>query len=122
MAIVQPSATVIDFTFPEVSFQIGEETYRLRFDFEAISAFQYGSGINLITDTWELSALNLVALLWAGLRRFHPDVTFEKVESWVTVKSSQQLYKLALQAMQESLPEPDPPKTAEDVLADPPAA
>lgn len=111
----------IDHTFPEVSFKIAGVTYSLRYDFEAIGIFQHATGINLIADRFELNALNLIALLNAGLHRFHPEIEFKQIEGWINVKSAQALWQLALQGLKESLPEPKAIET-ESPDADPPSA
>ena len=112
----ESAVPVIDVLYPEVSFQIEGETYRLRFDMEAISLFQIGTGINLVADKFEFSAL--VALLWAGLNRFHSGISIETVESWVNVKSAQAFFLLILKALKESLPDAEPKQDGEEV-ADP---
>ncbi len=71
----------------EASFEVrpdtGEpETYRLRFTWNAAAVFEEAAG-RTITETLlhlehELfSARTLRAMLWAGLREFHPKITIE---------------------------------------------
>lgn len=57
-------------------------TYTLVLDFNSLCEFEAETGKNALTildgmDVGEVSAVDLRALMWAGLREHHPDITLQ---------------------------------------------
>jgi len=66
----------------EAEFEVGGTTYRVKFNWNAAAEYEHQSGRVLsdaLADVVEtrLSATSLRAMLWAGLREHHRDVTLE---------------------------------------------
>ncbi|MGH9594334.1 MAG: GTA-gp10 family protein [Bryobacteraceae bacterium] len=77
------------FASPDIQFDLDGRPYTLRFSAKALAALQdYWqlenlSAVNaklLEIDNGGLAVADLAALLWAGLRTHHPDVTIEKAD------------------------------------------
>jgi hypothetical protein len=97
---------VLDSAARETEFIVDGETYRLRFNFEAIAGFEEGTGINPISEPIPPTTFNIMCLLYAGLQAHHSEITMETVESWFNDQNGVQLGKVAFEAFYGSLPEP----------------
>ena len=63
----------------EAEFKVGDTTYRLKFDWNAAAEFEDACGL-VLSDLMlqalrkRVSAKSVRGMLWAGLRRHHPEV------------------------------------------------
>lgn len=63
----------------EKKFQIGEKTYTLRFDMNAIAELEEASGMTMpqiaatLQDETKIGVRLIRAILWAGLQRYHKE-------------------------------------------------
>jgi len=68
----------------EVEFEADGKTYTLRYSIDAICEMEAATGRGFFAVTQELSDANAMqlstvrAVLWAGLREHHPDVTLKE--------------------------------------------
>jgi hypothetical protein len=82
---------------------VGDRSYTLRFSVRAMAALQDHFGLNSLTAVGQklqesandLSVKDMTALLWAGLRTHHPEVTMDQALGI--------LDELGVEGMQESL-------------------
>ncbi len=110
---------VISTHLPEFKFVVDGAEYSLRYDFAAFEAYEKQTGIDPFTPEFEISAKNIKALLWAGLRSYHPDVTLEKILDWLTPSTLRALTGVAADAFEGAFP---PKEELEVALPNPPSA
>jgi hypothetical protein len=116
----QTKITVIDPAARETAFSVGDDNYRLRYDFTAIAAFEDGTGINPATHPIPPTMQNLMCLLYVGLHHHHPEVKIETVTGWFTPQTSGDLSELAWKAFHGTMPKPA--SDTSEASADPPSA
>jgi hypothetical protein len=97
---------VLDSAARETEFVVDGETYRLRYNFDAIAGFEEGTGINPALEPVSPTIYNFMSLLYAGLRAHHPEVTIEIVMGWFNETNSAELCKIAYESFYGALPEP----------------
>jgi len=97
---------VIDIAAREKEIVIGDVTYRLRYNFNAIAGFEEGTGINPAIQPIPPTLYNFMCLLYAGLRAHHPEVTIDVVMEWFNEANAAELCKLAYESFYGTLPEP----------------
>ncbi len=81
-----------------------ERNFKL--DFKAFMAFEKISGKNVLsTSVWQdMSASNIVALLWAGLLHEEPTLTMEQVAGFIHPGNLQEVVNAIQQVFQLSMP------------------
>lgn len=107
----------------EATFEADGQTWRLRFDFNAMADFEAETGKNALQalegmETGTASAQDIRALVWAALRDGHPDVTLRQAGRLV-VEGLQAFQKAAVSALPSpsDQPEGDVGKTKADRAA-----
>lgn len=108
----------------ETHFRIGEETYRLLFDYEALCLIEDATdqAIEQVLLSVQRNSLRLRTLrvfLWAGLQRHHPDVTREEAAGLILQSGIAAAQIHVAQAFAAAFPEPgekdaSPQETATD--------
>ena len=106
-----PKSPAITFTLDQLNeeafVQVDDQRFQIMFDLQAIFLFYKTFGINPVFESIGFNPTYLVALLWVGLLRFHPDVDPELVKTWYTPKTATELYLGTIGALRMSLPEPE---------------
>ncbi len=69
----------------DVPFDVGGQTYTLRYSHNALAALERSQGkglpkiLNELTDTETMTLGKVISFLWAGLQKHHPGITEEQV-------------------------------------------
>ena len=112
----------IDPTLPKIEIALGKETYYLCFTFGALAVAQKGlrdAGIdcNLLhaLDLSNMDPLKLVPLLYAAMITHQPKISYETVNSLVTLKNMGSIFEGIAHAYGASLAD----HSDEDVKANP---
>jgi hypothetical protein len=101
----------------EATLVVGEETYRISYDFAAIHIFYRAFGVNPCLESIGMDPARLAGLLWVGLLLYQPDVDLQLVRSWFTPRNMLDLAKATWAAFKlEQQPESEQEET------DPPSA
>lgn len=95
--------------------EIGEESYTLRFSVRAMAALQDHYQLSSLTAVGEklsdgdnLSINDMVAMLWAGLRTHHADVTFEQATDILDDMGLENMQSVLGEALQGAMPDASP--------------
>lgn len=69
--------------FGEVEVKVGDQTYKLRMDFNAMCEFEDVTGINAMDafadfEKGNISVKSMRAMMYAFLKRHHPEITLEQ--------------------------------------------
>lgn len=116
-------AVSIDTALPEYTLTIAGKEYGLRYDFGAFRAYQKLTGTDPFTPGFEINTENVDSFLWAGLRRLHPEVTIDTVQTWLTPMTVRSLLEFVGEAYYASFPPAAKPADgAGDDAGDPPKA
>ncbi len=100
----------------EISFDVGDKTYTMKIDANALAEMEAALSTDTRSMTWQ-QALTLVergqvlairALLWASLRRYHRGITIEQAGDLVQQMGSSGVNKQLEAAVKAAMP------TAED--------
>lgn len=110
---------VVSTAIPDFTVTIEGETYFLRYDFNALLAFQKETGTNPLTVGFTVGMQNFSELFWSGLHTKHPKVTLDQVKSWITIENAGELFAFIEAAFDAAFPEPP---QAKESPADPPSA
>jgi len=92
---------------PVISIEL-DKPRNLKFDFAALMAFEKETGKNVLSDNvWQdMSATDLVTLLWAALKHEDKELTLEQVGSMIhfdnVAEISQKLQEAFAQAMPDA--------------------
>lgn len=92
----------------EADLQVGDRTFGLVFCWNAAVEFEDAAGRSL----WEamvgkLTAKSVRAMLWAGLREKHPEVTLEEAGRLIDVAGREKAVAVMKKAMRHFFPELD---------------
>jgi hypothetical protein len=100
-------------TDPVVEITLGEKTYKLLFNFEAIASAEDVTGFSLISglrskdvDAPKISLVR--ALFWAQLRAYHPDLTYEAAAMLVTQWTWRSVWEKVIEAWVAGMKRVDP--------------
>jgi len=98
---------------PAVELVVGDVTYALKFDFEAVAEVEDLTGKPLLTGLTRSSIEKPIipfvrAMLYAALRTEEPDVTFDQAKKLVTRRSLLTVWGKVLDAWVIFQEEPDP--------------
>lgn len=102
--------TVIDLAAKETELVVNGETYKIRYNFDALAGFEEGTGINPAIQPISPTLFNLMCLLYAGLHQHHPDLAIETVKSWFNESASEELCKVAWESFYGALRKSDTDK------------
>jgi hypothetical protein len=114
----------LDATLPDVSIELGGETYHLCFDYAALSVAERklsnaGIKVNLLEalELQSIGAERLPIVFFASLIKAQPSITFEEVKALVTMKTFLPIFQAVVDAFVASMAEPsgetaDPPLPA----------
>jgi hypothetical protein len=99
-------------TEPTGELTIGDKTYTLLFDFEAIAAAEDATGISLIAGLHEKDVNSprisqVRALLWACLLPKQPKITRTEAASWVNRHNLNHIWGKVLQVWVDGMAEPE---------------
>lgn len=94
---------------------IGDNRYTLRFSVRAMAALQDHYQLPSLTavgeklqDSDNLSVKDMVAMLWAGLRTHHRDVSLEDALDMLDEMGLENMQSMLGDAMQGAMPDADP--------------
>ncbi len=110
----------------EAEFTAGEDTYKVRFDWNAAAEFEDKAARPLSDALLEighekLCAKSLRAMLWAGLRAHHEDVSLEGAGRLLDVIGRREAQRLMGVALRYYFPELERKKGAGKAGGNPPA-
>ena len=121
-------APALDPTLPKVSLELAGETWQLCFDYAALAIAEQklraaGHDVNMLIamNMRELGAVKLPAVFFAGLVRHHPEITWEKAESLLTLETYETIYCAVVQAYIASCPSLKEKKKDADPIGEPAA-
>lgn len=99
---------------------IGDNSYTLRFSVRAMAALQDHYQLPSLTavgaklqDSDNLSITDMVAMLWAGLRTYHPEITFDEALGMLDDMGIENMQSVLGDAMQGAMPDADPNASAD---------
>jgi len=71
---------------PEVTIELGGRERHLRFDLNAMAAFEEAAGKSILSgiETGKLGARDLRALIWACLLHEEETLTLKEIGTWIT--------------------------------------
>ena len=94
--------------------EVGDETYTLRFSIRAMAALQDHYGLSSLDavgeklqDQENLSVNDMVAVLWAGLRTHHPELTMDDAMGILDDLGVAGMQATLGEAMSSAMPEGD---------------
>lgn len=92
---------------PKVPLTVGDETYTLAYDFNAIAQAEELTGLNLFTsfDFQRLSVVKFRAMLFASLLKYHPKITLEQAGDLITSKNLAEITIAMVEAWHGSRPD-----------------
>lgn len=96
---------------PPVSVKLGGKEYQLAFSMLSAIKFQEKTGKDLFSLEWKTDARRAdisVALLWAALIHYQPDMSFEQAARLVSPKNQVEAASAVAQAWNNCMPEPSP--------------
>lgn len=102
----------LDPTLPNVSIEIGGETYHLCFDYAALATAERklsdeGIRVNMLAS-FDLNAERLPYVFYAGLLKAHPDITFAQASAFISLRSYIDIFLRVKEAFDASMAEPKP--------------
>jgi hypothetical protein len=118
MAKTEKFEFTIDKVNEEATLRVGEETFQLEFDFNALSSFYSVFKVNPAVEPLGSDPARWAGLLWVGLLHHQPDFKSDTVRSWFNSRSCLKLCEGTLRAFRLASPEPE----AEEKSLDPPSA
>lgn len=102
------------FSSQDVQIQIGDRVFTLKYSIKAFAALQDHYGLSSLDavqvrlgDTRQVGIMDLVVLIWAGTRSYHPDVTVSDIETLLDQQGIEQAVAIASKAFNSSFPEKD---------------
>lgn len=114
-------APTVDLNLPA---EHGDASYKVAFDFAAICKVKEKTGKSLLNgDIWSNIEDNpdlLLAVVWAGLQLYHPDLSIEEVSHMLLPARMEEYMAAVLMAWTKVSPAQEDPKaepTAEPVAA-----
>jgi len=102
------SATEVEAARGGVLVEIGGESRRLVYDFNALASIEEATGRNMLDGSGWLKpkAKDFRAFVWAGLLHDWPEVTLEQVGRWLSEANLQDVAAAFVRARAASSPKP----------------
>jgi hypothetical protein len=94
---------------PVVDCQIGDNTFKLLFNFRALCLLEEKTGVNALDgELWASpSASTISTLLWAAMQKFHSEISLEQVQDMLALSDLSTLTDALMEAFRAASPEGD---------------
>jgi hypothetical protein len=113
---------MIDKINPIVPIELGGKTRHLKFDFNAMVAYEEATGKNFLEmSKITVSAKNLRAWLYACLVQEDRSLTIDEVGGWIDLENMAGIADKLTEALQAAMPEKGDKKEAAPLVEKPPA-
>lgn len=116
--------TTDDPTLQFTTLKLGDKTYRLIYDFDAIAMAEAITGMSLLVgvDWMKIGVMQIRAMLYASARKAHPGVTVDEFTPYITPSNITKIEKALVDAWVKNtkrvepenppMPEPAPANAA----------